>query len=66
MGEAFLEPQDVERVDGEDADATRSAPGLADEPVAAAPFAIEQGGIDDLDKFLVLLGELTGHWLRIP
>lgn len=53
LSEAKPQPQDIELIDGKYSDATLRAPWAADKPFAAAPRSIGQGGVNDLNQFLV-------------
>ena len=65
LRETCLQAENVELVDGEDANATWCTAGLADQPVAAAPLCVTQRGIEDLYERLVLGWESGLAPLRI-
>jgi hypothetical protein len=48
----------IKLMDGEDADATLCAPGLADQPIPAAPGGIGQRGIEYLHQLAIAAGSI--------
>src|SRR5271165_6616165 len=60
-GQPLAQPESVQLIDGEHANAARSASWLADQPFTATPLRVSQGGVHDLVQLPVMTGERARH-----
>jgi hypothetical protein len=61
IGKSSSQPQRIELIDGECSDAALCAPRAADQPLAAAARRLSQGGVHDLNQFLIFDPDF-GSW----